>query len=474
MSIVLIKFLLLALVITFGIKWLFEKPDRVFWISLMLFFDPGGFFQGLLGNDLIWRIKYYDLFFFLMMIAYLRSRKNDSSSDQIPETRKAKYYLLFISLYFLVITGFIIPSRFGYADFLLFLQKNRQYFYALPLFLFAYHFSIRSIQQFFSYLVWFAIVLLAAWFLTILTPLKLLPVLTWSRYAESTRIAMISYGLIYWVQPLGIVVLILGKRIQIRKRKLLYTAMTFMVLTILITLTRREFMRLFFMLATIPLIVSYVTRSSFLGKFRKYFFSAFLVTAFVFLFFPKYIDYSAQLVTDLYSTLITGSDTQGNEDYRVKGTGDMLIVKKIIADNWLFGIGYNPMDSRNQGDEEVSEDPMSLALDASSEVPIYGAIMRLGLAGLILPAVFFVFMVIILIRIVRFMKTNSMKVRAFPVEFSMLFTLIYFFISMFTIDVYGLFGTFYLPQGFIYICLLLGMLLGLYKRMIVLTSLEKV
>jgi len=454
------------LVFILGMLWIHKKPDKVFWLSLLLFMDPGGLFNGYLGGNIIARIKYYDLFAFLMIMAYLISRRREAAQTLMPDAKRFLNLLILIAIYYIFIYGYTVPVIKGYEDFAYFIQKNRQYFYSIPIYLSAYYFSIRSINIFYRYIIWFALFILGAYFITLLTTNDLIPVVTYSRYGEDDRISMISYGLINWVQPLGLVVLSFGQRVHLPKRQLLYAGMILMVVTTILTLTRRDFISMIYMILVIPFLISYVTNSSFVIKFRKYVFPILIAFTVLSLFFPNYINYASNLLVDTTSLIATGEDTRGLSDYRVTGTGDLRVVKKIIADDWLWGIGYYPAAWTDIVDMKKSNSPLARALDASAEVPIYGAIMRLGLIGLILPVSLFIFIFKIGLKIVRFLKKYFDKLVNYPLELCILITIIYYFLERFTVSFYDAFQSFIAPSAMAELCILLGLLQGIFKRIV--------
>lgn len=220
------------------------------------------------------------------------------------------------------------------------------------------------------------------------------------------------------------------------------------------------------MILVIPFLISYVTNSSFVIKFRKYVFPILIAFTVLSLFFPNYINYASNLLVDTTSLIATGEDTRGLSDYRVTGTGDLRVVKKIIADDWLWGIGYYPAAWTDIVDMKKSNSPLARALDASAEVPIYGAIMRLGLIGLILPVSLFIFIFKIGLKIVRFLKKYFDKLVNYPLELCILITIIYYFLERFTVSFYDAFQSFIAPSAMAELCILLGLLQGIFKRIV--------
>jgi hypothetical protein len=453
-----------------SLKWVKDKPDQLFWLSLILYFDPGGYFAGLIGMDVIFRLKYYDFLMVFMFAAYLGT--NDHSqffkSDRVH--KRIFIYLITISLFFLLITGIIVPMLHGYFNFTMFLQKNRQFFYGLPIFFFVFHFAFRNAKVFYKYLVYSSAIILTLYFITLITGLDLMPIEKFSRYTSNDRISMISYGISSIILPLGLVVISYGRKLKIPNRKLLIYSMILMFLATLITLTRREIISLLFMLVAIPYLTSRLTHTVYFGKLLKYAFPVLTVGFLVMLFFPTYLDLLSKIVSDTTSILITGQDTRGVEEYRVKGTGDMLLVKEMISKNPLVGIGYYPADWSDIVNMQSAGNEMGFVLDASGEVPIYGALLRLGVIGLIIPLFLYFLLIKLWFRVMKFLKSNIGNLLNYPVEIAITTYVLYYFLAKVIISPYSLFVEFYDPTAFNDFLLTLGLLLGVITRLRYITS----
>ncbi len=460
-TIILVSFF--ALLLAFSL--LYPKSRVIlFWVSLMLFFDPGGFFAGYLEGGIIWRIKYYDIFFGFMLLAYILKGENSKLRWQSLSFIEITKYLLFISLYFLIITGFLVPLLLGYSNLLFFIQKNRQYFYALPLFIMTYRYSFTSIKIFYRVFIIFTVTILVSYMLTLLTPFKIIPVYTFSRYGEGDRISMISYGLIHWILPMGMIYLALGKGIKLPYGKYVLLAFVLMLITIFLTLTRREFLRIIFMAIIIPYLLSKINKSLYVNKYSKFLFPALGVILLLAAFFPNYIDLSVRLLNDTFHLVVSGKDTQGIEDYRITGSGDLRIVKDFIGENLLFGIGFYPAQWSDIVNMKLADNSMGLALDAAAEVPVYGALMTLGIVGLLVPFLFYWYLFILWRKFYRTLQINYNKFINYPLELLIIITLLYYLLAKVTIDAYGLFGEFCSPYGFTNFTIMLGMLLGIFQR----------
>ncbi len=459
-----IPVLIILILFVLAVLWIKDKPDQLFWLSLLVFFDPGGYFYGLIGMDILWRIKYYDFLVIFMWMAYLASESDKLYHNNNPVYKKIIHYLVIITLFFLFFTGIFVPMHKGYFNFPMFLQKNRQFFYAMPILFFVFHFSFRNVSVFYKYLVYSSAILLTLFFVTLLTGINLMPISRFSRYVENDRISMISYGLTYLILPLGLIVFSYGKKLKIPHRGVLIYSMILLFLATLLTLTRRELLGLCFMLVAIPYLISWLTSTLYLRKMLKYIFPVFLVGILVLILFPSYLDLLDNLIKDTTSILMTGQDTHGIEEYRVKGTGDMLLVKDMIRENPIWGIGFYPAGWNEVVNMQSADKVMGFVLDASGEVPIYGAILRLGIIGLIVPLFFYFLLGKLWFEIMKYLKSNINNLIDYPTEIMLTTYLLFYFLSRVVISPYSLFSEFYDPYAFVEFLLMLGLLLGLYSR----------
>ncbi|MEX1189810.1 MAG: hypothetical protein WED33_11175 [Bacteroidia bacterium] len=464
MSIYLV-FFLVALT-AFGLlyfKWLTEHTDTLFWTCFLLYFDPGGFFAGLLDMGLLGRIKPYDLFFVLMMVAW---RVSGYWKIETKFRIHRQYLAVFIvySLYFTFVYGYFVPMHYGYNDFMLFLQKNRQFLYCPFIFLAVYQFGYMSINKLLKPLLYTASLMFLAFFFTVLTGIEIVPVYKFTRFVEEDRISLLSYGLSYYILPMGIISLFLKDRLPRHFQRVIILLTSLMFITIVLTLTRREFIRILFMLISIPLLTSYISGKSFGPGYRKLINFLLLPLLLLLVFFPVYIDFSADILENLFQFL--DPDKSNNlTDYRVSGGGDLVFVKQIIIDHPLMGIGYYPAPWSEVIAMKESGSILGLALDASSEVQIYGSTMRLGFIGLILPIFIHVSIIIMALKAGRFFKQHFALIKNHIFELLLALTILYYFITLFTTELFSLFVEFYHPPKFANYSALLALFLAIYSRL---------
>ena len=435
--------------------------QHVFWLSALLIFDPGGFFTGYLNSDIVWRIKYYDVFFFVMFVCFLNDKRFEKGDRYYFKIRNVA---IAISCFYFFITGLMIPLLNDYIDLTFFIQKNRLYFYSVPIFLFVYHFSIRSIDIFYNLLLISSTIILASFIITILTPIDIVPMMSMDRYGKGDRMFMISYGLLYWTMTMGIIIIMRPGFFKLKYKNLIYFCAFIMVIAELMTLTRRSYLSLAATVLIIIFLFSWFENTLGFSKVIKMLLAFGALSLFLSYFMSQSIDRSTQLINDTYTLLTTGEDTRGIEDYRITGNGDLLIVKDIISKNPLLGIGYYPADWSDIINMKRSGSKLALALDASAEVPIYGAIMRLGIIGLILPTMLYFLIFKITRNGLLFVKRNFKHIDEYPIEMFLLIFIIVTIIIKFTINIYNSYVEFYSPSMFSYWLFVYGMLMGIVER----------
>jgi len=454
---------ILAAFALISFKWFSEHVETFFWTSFLLYFDPGGVFSGFSDMGLLSRLKSHDIFFLFMMVSWRASGYWKINTN----FRLYKQYLILLivyCVYFVLVYGYFVPMHYGYEDFQLFFQKNRQFIYCPFIFLAVYQFGYMSIDKLLKPLLYTSLLMFIAFFITVIGGIEILPIYKWSRFIENDRISLLSYGLSYWLLPLGVAAIFLEYKLPDYFKRLILLSASFMFVIIVLTLTRREFIRILFMLITIPIITSFISGTSVGKGYRRI--SIFLLIPFLFLlmFFPIYLDLSANILEGLFSFL-NAEDASKIKDYRLSGEGDLVYVKQIIADNPLLGIGYYPAPWAEVLDMKESGNILGLALDASSEVPIFGSTMRLGFVGLILPVYIHLRVIGLSMKSVRFIKTNFKVFKTNIFELLLALTIIYYFITLFTTDLFSLFLEYYHPPKFALFTSMLAILLAIYSRL---------
>lgn len=463
--------LALIIVLILSILIINKHPDFFFWLFLMLFFDPGGFFSGYFENNAISLIDFSDLFFIGMLLSILSIvlKKNSKTVKMDSDIRKMFLCLFFFQLYFICIYGFAVPYYRSNLDFMFFLQKNRMYFMALPIMYGVYIYTQRNINLFYKMLVYFSVIILFLYLITLLTKLPIIPLMTFERYQGTgiERISMLSYGLINWILPIATIIIFLKakKKMNFPMEKKIYISAVLMLITLFLTLTRREYLNIMLSVILILILVSYVfgIRKSKLS--RKILFPAVLGFVSFFILFPQSFNNTVNLFEDTISLVLTGQDTKGHTDYRVSGTGDMFYVKQVISENPIMGTGYIPYMWTDVVRLKNLGDTFAMAMDASAEVPIYGAFFRLGIAGVLLAGGIYFLLLRDLYKFLKRLRKKGKLLTGFSKTGIILLLLsIYLLSSIFTIQIYALFGDFYSPSTLPLFCVMLGLFYSLKRE----------
>ncbi|MCK4957250.1 MAG: hypothetical protein KAS49_06405, partial [Candidatus Cloacimonetes bacterium] len=233
-----------------------------------------------------------------------------------------------------------------------FLLKNRNILYGLIILFSTYYYAHRSLKYFYLVTLTVGSVILVMYFITLITGLDLISYSQMERYRGSgmMRIGMSSYGLIVHLLPMAIVTFLVAKRrITISYRKILYFSGILMALTMLLTLSRRHILDILGMIVLGVMIISYLFNILKIKAIMKFLIPLFLLIIITSVALPKYVGHIIKITEDTLSLVATGEDTRGKGNYRISGTGDLLLVKKSIADDFLIGNGYTYLYWGNNG-----------------------------------------------------------------------------------------------------------------------------
>jgi len=463
--IILLVIVLAGLAILPSMKWFSSYYSEIFWVSFVLYFNPAGLFSGFSDGNIISKVKYFDLLFVFMMISWYLSgywRRQILINAAI-----FRFFSVSIGMfvfYIVLVYGFMVPSYYGYSNMGMFIQKHRQYIYSLPVFISVYQFAVYNLNGLTKPMLYISLGTMGAYFISVITGLELIPVMTWSRFGENDRIAPVSYGLAKWFIAMGLFSVFTG--LPTKNKVVIYTLlnMLLMILAMTLTLTRREYVEMFFVIIFSATLSHYISPGYVMRGMKNVALIMTIFIAFLFVFFPKHIGFSMQLTEELGSMVVAEGNTE-ESDYRVTGGGDLLIVKEIINQNPIFGIGYYPAQWDQVVEMKKSGILLGLALDASSEVPIFGAVMRLGVIGLVLPVVIHLAVLILSINCIFYARKNIRFLKENYIELLLYLNIVYNFISLFTLDFYALFLEYYSPVPFSFFSASIALIIAIRTRL---------
>lgn len=448
-----------------------RNPDLAFWFFLNIYFDPGGYVDYYLGNKIFLNLYMSDIAVIMILFCLFSINTNYRiiSKDQFL-IKFLKVFLVFAFYYFIVYGG-IIPYLNNDLDYFLFLQKSRSFFYYIIILTSVYIFAMRGLKYFYMTTLFIGFIILSALLITLITGLKIIPIFSLQRYAESEmmRISIYSWGLFHILFPISFILYLFSRRIKlnIKYKKLAYIAGILMVIALLITLTRRYFISIPGTILIIILLNSYIFRKSKALALAKILIPLGAVLVIINLTLPKYIDYIADISQDTFQLLTEGSDTRGEGEYRVSGTGDLEISKKYISDNFIFGTGYTYL---YWGESDIARSSRGMiyasAMDAAQEVPVYYIFFGYGLAGFIIMLFLYSFLIRLFLRLYSLTKKKINLLTGYPYEILFTILILYMIADKFTFSLYGLGNDFTTPSSGIFI----GIGFALLRKLEIITS----
>lgn len=448
-----IIFLAVLLAVIYLIK---RNPDLTFWFFLNIFFDPGGYISYHLGGKLLSRLYISDIAIvpIIFCLFAVNTKYVIIYKDQF-FVNFLKVFLIF-ALYFFIFYGAVTPYINNDLNYILFLQKNRSFLYYIIILISVYVFTMRGLKYFYFTTLFIGFIILSAFLISLITGSNIIPIELMERYegSEMMRITIYSWGMFSILFPVSFIIILLSRRIKskIKYRKLLYIAGMLMVMTLLITLTRRNFIVIPGTILIIILLNSYIFRKSKVFALAKISVLLGIILLIINFTLPKYIDYIAGITQDTFLLLTKGTDTRGEREYRVSGTEDLEITKKYINDNLLLGTGYNYLYWGENDRATSSRGTLyAAAMDASQEVPIYYIFFGYGLIGFIIMIFLYSFLIRLFLRLYSTAKNKINLLTEHPYEILFTFFILYVIADKFTFSLYSLGGDFTTPNSAIFI-----------------------
>lgn len=451
-----------------------EKPDFSFWLFLNLFFDPGGYVNGFLGGKLLGPFNITDIFILFIVLCLSSPKVNWEVIYTDKFLLKFFKYLFIFAGYYFIVYGGIVPYFQNDFDYSTFLIKNRVFIYGFIILISVYVFALRDLKYFYAITLFFGVICLTLYLITLLTEIPLIPVVEMLRYrgSEMMRIGLLSYGIFDLLFPLALTTYLLDRKLNLNiKYKLwLYYSGILIMLTFLITLTRRTQIQILGSALIIILITSYLFRTGKLTASLKILISSVLVVMALYIALPKYVDYVFRIGEDTFLLLTMGKDTRGEGNYRISGTGDLLTAKEYIKNNLFFGTGYTYL---YWGDSDVASSPRGAiyasAADAAHEVPIYFLFFGFGIVGAVMMFPLYFIMAKLFLNLSKSLKQ---KLIIYSKDPYLIIYSIYFLLTIagiFTFNIYNLSNDFTGVQ-FSSTALFMGLGFALYRKILIINK----
>lgn len=437
-------------IITGFILFIRNAPDFWFWLFLNLYFDPGGYIDGYLGGKPFGPLNITDVIIVGIIICTISARINWKViyGDQL--FTKFLFFLLIFSVYYFIVYGGAVPYFHNDFDYLTFLIKNRMYAYGFIILISVYVFSLRDLKYFYTITLSIGLICLSFYMITLLTGFELMFVWDIERRGTGmTRLMMLGYGIFDLIFPLALTVYLLSRKISmnLEYKSWLYLGGFLMIITELLTLTRRVQIDLIGTSILIVLIISYLFRTGKLTGILKLAIPSILIIVILYLTLPEYGGYIAKTAEDTFLLITTGEDSEGRGDERVTGTGALEVTKEYIKNNLLFGTGYTYL---YWGGTRTATSPRGAtyarAADAAGEVPIYYVLFGFGIAGAILMIPLYFLMGTLFFRLIKLLKLTLINYLEDPLTIIFSIYILLIIAQKFTYQLWGLGGDFFISN----------------------------
>ena len=393
----------------------YQVIDYVFWFLLIVWSNPGGILIALGEDKSKSGIDVQDYVVVLLLGCFIIIFHSLKMRDRI--FKKALKYLFIFGLYYFIIFGFFVPvlkenSNYTFFSFLI---KSRRTIYSLLFFVMIYSFYIRSYLIFYKTLVISSIIILSLFLFSFITGFEILPIERVNRgFVNIDRNFLASYGLMSLLIPMGAVLIVFKSDLKLKK--LIIIGFVLMLLTFILSLTRRQIIAPFIYLFISLLVFNYLQRKELIPvrKIISILFFTILLGFFISLILPKYAKASVAGIDQTIHIIQYGETTSGKKDTRM-GLGKDFMQNLIINNLW-FGTGYHKNWSGSEGDK-LGYEP--------SDYPFLSAIAMTGLFGVLIFLPIYVIIIKSIIYDLGFLRRNSVNFQSLEFYFLIMF-IIYF------------------------------------------------
>lgn len=473
LNLLLISLLGLVFISTFVIIIL-NKPELWFWIFLNLYFDPGGYITGFRDGKLVGPLNISDVFFFGIIICMVSAKIN---WKVIYRDKLFLNYFLFLSIfsaYYFIVFGGVAPYIHDDFNYVTFLLKNREFIYGFFILISVYLFTLRDLKYFYSVTLFFGVIILSLYMITLFTGIELVFVWRLQREGtEMTRISMLSYGLFDFVFPIALIAYIILKKINldIKYKYWLYYAGIVFLITQIITLTRRTQIDILGAVFIITIITAYLFRTGKISSLLKLIAPAVLVIVVLSLTFPDYVGYMVKTGENVFLLITTGQDSEGKSDYRVTGNADLELAKEYINNNPFIGQGYSYLYWGPGYAYSRRGTTYSRAADAAGEVPIYYLLFGFGIIGAVLMLPLYFMIGKLFFRLIKLLRIRLTDYLNDPMTIIFSIYILLTFATIFTINFYNL-GLHFTGSRFSYYSFFIGLGFGLHQKIFLNTLIQ--
>lgn len=384
--------------------------DKIFWITLIIYSDPGGLQVALNIKEIGYRINLNDILFVILSICYFVLQKKDYLKDK--DFRYIWIVMIIFLIYFFVIYGYVTPvykNAKGYS-FIFAIIKMRYLFYCVQIFLYIYVFFQRSGLLFIKYYFISSILILIIYLQSLITGFEILPNVERSRgFIDINRNLMVNYGLMPHLVPLGITYFIF--RIKNQYKNYIILGFILMFTAWLVSLTRRHIFGAIIYLLIAFILNNYFSKGSITKSFKVIFRIAAIVIVLLGIIritFPTYLTAGKEAIYETLYVMKYGETTTGEIDERLKFSRPFIV--NLFIENPILGTGFDNRWKNEEGDLEGYE---------ASDYPFLSSLAMFGIVGIL-------FFIPVYIRIIKILRKDIMLLRRLTFKTMGIYTLMWY------------------------------------------------
>ncbi|MEL4455487.1 hypothetical protein [Lutimonas vermicola] len=392
--------------------------DHLFWISFLVFTNPGGILFALGEDSGDGGINVTDLIMIVLMACYVAIKKNsEENNDQsFIGLRNA---LIIFCIYYLVVFGFFVPTLKNNLNYSLVKSfvKMRHGVINIVLFIMVYEFYLRSYKLFLKYFISLSIFVIILFLVTNMMGLDILPVKVMDRsFVDTQRLLMVNYGLMPLLITMGAVGMTF--KFRIKYQKLIYIGFILMFICWLLSIIRRNIFGTFIIIALSLMFYNYLRHKSIISLSRVIglMVYALLIVGIIQLTFPKYLEAGIVAGQETLYVIQHGETSAGKKDARMGLGKDFM--QELIIENTMFGTGFDNRWRTSEGDKAGFE---------ASDYPFLAAIAMSGIFGLVFFIPIYYILIKTMILDVKYLRNHQFDANSLETFMLILFLVYYLY-----------------------------------------------
>lgn len=394
--------------------------DHLFWISFLIFTNPGGILSALGEESGDGGINITDLIMVLLMGCYVVIKVNteENNDRSFIGLRNA---LIIFGLYYLIVFGFFVPTIKNNLNYTVVksMVKMRHGVINVVLFIMVYDFYLRSYKLLLRYFLYTSILVILLFLGTNMMGLDILPVKVMDRsFVDTQRLLMVNYGLMPLLITMGAVTMTF--KFNIKYQKLIYIGFVLMFICWLLSIIRRNIFGTFIIIVLSLMFYNYLRHKPLISLQRVVglMFYAVLIVGLIQLTFPKYLEAGIVAGQETLYVIQNGETTEGKKDARMGLGKDFM--QELIVNNAIFGTGFDNRWRTSDGDKAGFE---------ASDYPFLAAIAMSGIIGLIFFIPIYYILIKTMIFDVKYLRKHSLDVGSLE-TFMLILFLVYYIYDM--------------------------------------------